>query len=152
VGADPRLPAITAKAKVQELAAAKRRVANDGRPSGPIQTETHHDVRLGTRGGPSTSRNAQQQTSSTEPASKKRRVQDDPNAPLPRDKSLGEYIEFDLSKLHNSKGGFLVDDDNSPEGRAKTLEDIRRERQRERERMQAMQEPGERSSLNASLP
>ncbi|KDN39841.1 DNA repair protein [Tilletiaria anomala UBC 951] len=62
--------------------------------------------------------------------------------PLPRDKSLGQYIEFDLSKLHNSKGGFLIDEDVSVEGKLKTLEDIKRERERERERAKALQEPG----------
>lgn len=70
----------------------------------------------------------------------------DPNAPLPRDKSLGDYIEFDLSRLHNSKGGFLLDDDASSgpggTGAPKTIEEVRKERERERERIRAAMEPG----------
>lgn len=67
---------------------------------------------------------------------------EDPNAPLPRDKSLGNYIEFDLSKLHNSKGGFLVDEDEGNETTSKSLQELRAERERIRERLHEGMEPG----------
>ncbi|CAO1622864.1 unnamed protein product [Parajaminaea phylloscopi] len=69
---------------------------------------------------------------------------DDPNNPLPRDKSLGDYIEFDLSRLHNSKGGFLVDEDDLGPGQAtaKTIQEVKRERERERQRIREAMEPG----------
>ncbi|TRM60107.1 XPA protein C-terminus-domain-containing protein [Schizophyllum amplum] len=55
---------------------------------------------------------------------------------LARDRRLGTYIEYDLSKMANTKGGFLLQDD------AEVDEDlVRRERQRERERMQQTLEP-----------
>lgn len=67
------------------------------------------------------------------------------NAPLPRDQALGDYIEFDLSRLHNSKGGFLVDEDD-PHGTGaaaqKTVQEVRLERERERARIRAAMEPG----------
>lgn len=56
--------------------------------------------------------------------------------PLKRDSRLGKYFEYDLSKMVNSKGGFLVEDDKE------VNEDQRiRERQRERERAMANLEP-----------
>jgi hypothetical protein len=49
---------------------------------------------------------------------------------LARDKRLGTYFEYDLSKMVNSKGGFLVE-----EGADEDLERLRRkERERERQR------------------
>ena len=57
--------------------------------------------------------------------------------PLKRDSRLGSYFEYDLSKMVNSKGGFLVDDEKE------SLDDLRT-KQREKERQKAMQnlEPG----------
>jgi DNA-repair protein complementing XP-A cells len=58
--------------------------------------------------------------------------------PLPKDPKLGKYFEYDLSRLHNSKGGFLVaetEDEN-------TAGAIRREKARERARIAAGEEPG----------
>jgi len=104
---------------------------------------------------PSTSRNANHQPGSssnfynnnrTGAGSKRKHPGDeDPNAPLPRDKSLGEYIEFDLSKVRNTKGGFLVEDEDedAPGGRAaKTVEELRKERERQMQRMEQEQDPG----------
>lgn len=51
---------------------------------------------------------------------------------LPRDSRLGKYFDYDLSKMVNSKGGFLVEDD----GRA---DDDLKTKKREREREKAMQ-------------
>ncbi|CAA7258810.1 unnamed protein product [Cyclocybe aegerita] len=49
--------------------------------------------------------------------------------PLKRDSRLGTYFEYDLSKMVNSKGGFLVDEGN------KADEDLRRkEKEREHQR------------------
>lgn len=63
---------------------------------------------------------------------------------MARDKALGDYIEFDLSRLHNSKGGFLVDDDDPAQGGAprKTIQEVRLERERERQRLREAMEPG----------
>lgn len=51
---------------------------------------------------------------------------------LQRDSRLGKYFDYDLSKMVNSKGGFLVEDDKEVDDHAKTKE-------RERERQRAVQ-------------
>ncbi|KAI0067828.1 hypothetical protein BV25DRAFT_1794358 [Artomyces pyxidatus] len=51
---------------------------------------------------------------------------------LRRDARLGKYFEYDLSKMVNSKGGFLIEDDKEVDEDLKT-------KQRERERQKAMQ-------------
>ncbi|EGO20432.1 hypothetical protein SERLADRAFT_399252 [Serpula lacrymans var. lacrymans S7.9] len=53
-------------------------------------------------------------------------------APLKRDSRLGKYFEYDLSKMVNSKGGFLVED-------GKEFDEDSRVKERERERQRAMQ-------------
>lgn len=64
-------------------------------------------------------------------------IEDDPNKPLPN--RLGKYLDYDLSTLKNSKGGFLLDNE---------VEDPREKRQREQEaelkkkRIEAMQKQG----------
>ncbi|EJD04305.1 uncharacterized protein FOMMEDRAFT_28037 [Fomitiporia mediterranea MF3/22] len=56
--------------------------------------------------------------------------------PLQRDARLGKYFDYDLSKMVNSKGGFLVDDEKE------VTEDARiKERERERERAMQNLEP-----------
>ncbi|KAK0465301.1 thioesterase-like superfamily-domain-containing protein [Desarmillaria tabescens] len=56
--------------------------------------------------------------------------------PLQRDSRLGTYFEYDLSKMVNSKGGFLVEDDKDAD------EEVRRkEKERERQRARQNQEP-----------
>lgn len=65
-----------------------------------------------------------------------------PTAPGPsrlkRDSRLGNYFEYDLSKMVNSKGGFLVEDGKEVD------EDLRRkEKERERERAMRNLEPRE---------
>lgn len=58
--------------------------------------------------------------------------------PLKRDSRLGSYFEYDLSKMVNSKGGFLVDDGKEVD------EDLRaKERERERQRVTQNAEPRE---------
>lgn len=52
--------------------------------------------------------------------------------PLKRDSRLGSYFEYDLSKMVNSKGGFLVED-------GKEVDEDLRAKERERERQRAMQ-------------
>ena len=55
---------------------------------------------------------------------------------LKRDSRLGKYFEYDLSKMVNSKGGFLVEDGKEPD------EDARiKARERERERARKNAEP-----------
>jgi DNA-repair protein complementing XP-A cells len=44
------------------------------------------------------------------------------SAPLKRDSRLGTYFEYDLSKMVNSKGGFLVEDLGASDERIKMLE------------------------------
>jgi DNA-repair protein complementing XP-A cells len=57
--------------------------------------------------------------------------------PLPRDTRLiGKYVEYDLSKMVNRKGGFLLED-----GKEVDEEVRRKERQRELQRMQQNLEP-----------
>ncbi len=95
---------------------------------------------------PSSSRNAQLDPSSLKVVGSKGNVArtrkvDEGELPLQRDQSLGDYIEFDLSKLHNSKGGFLIDDED-PAASSKKLEDLRKEKEREKQRMRDYAEPG----------
>ncbi|KAG5349912.1 hypothetical protein C0989_001296 [Termitomyces sp. Mn162] len=52
--------------------------------------------------------------------------------PLKRDSRLGAYFEYDLSKMVNSKGGFLLEDGNEID------EEVRR-KEKERERQRARQ-------------
>jgi DNA-repair protein complementing XP-A cells len=49
--------------------------------------------------------------------------------PLARDSRLGKYFDYDLSKMVNSKGGFLVEDDKEVDEAMRTKE-MTRERQR----------------------
>ncbi|CAO1634556.1 unnamed protein product [Sympodiomycopsis kandeliae] len=147
---------LKAKARIQAQAAAQypehRLNGSNKRPRGPVALEKE-EPSIGAQGSlrslPSTSRDASKDTSTTSinPATGRPRAavkKDDPNAPLERDKSLGDYIEFDLSKLHNSKGGFLLEDDggNGELAGVKTIEEIRRERERERQMMRENMEPG----------
>ncbi|WFD19870.1 DNA repair protein rad14 [Malassezia caprae] len=81
------------------------------------------------RAGPSTVRDATPSASRAPPA-----------APLQRDKGLGDYIEFDLTRLQNSKGGFLVED--TGEDALQALEEQRKEREREKQRLRDQMEPG----------
>lgn len=50
--------------------------------------------------------------------------------PMQRDSRLGNYFEYDLSKMVNSKGGFLVADDKEVDE-----EHFRKEKERERQRV-----------------
>lgn len=63
------------------------------------------------------------------------------DAPLRRDPKLGKYFEYDLSKLRNSRGGFLTEDDDGD--RVKTVVEIARQKQREKQMMRDGEEPGE---------
>ncbi|KAE8193602.1 hypothetical protein A4X06_0g5022 [Tilletia controversa] len=98
------------------------------------------------RNTPATSRNAAQGAGLYNTRGTKRKERPSSgaaDAPLPRDKSLGNYIEFDLSKVRNSKGGFLVEDDDAPGGNAaKTVEELKKERERQMQRMEQEQDPG----------
>jgi len=56
--------------------------------------------------------------------------------PLKRDSRLGKYFDYDLSKMVNSKGGFLVEDDKEITENQRALE-----RQREREKAMGNLDP-----------
>ncbi|KAJ6501735.1 HotDog domain-containing protein [Mycena vitilis] len=56
--------------------------------------------------------------------------------PLDRDYRLGSYFDYDLSKMVNSKGGFLIED-----GKEVDEEMLRKEKERERQRIQKNMEP-----------
>ncbi|KAI9572737.1 hypothetical protein HD554DRAFT_2013906 [Boletus coccyginus] len=64
--------------------------------------------------------------------------------PLKRDSRLGSYFEYDLSKMVNSKGGFLVED-------GKEADEDLRTKERERERQRAMQSAEPPMYLDPSL-
>jgi DNA-repair protein complementing XP-A cells len=91
---------------------------------------------------PSSSRNA---ASGVEAAAKD--LKEAP-APLARDSRLGKYFEYDLSKLHNSKGGFLTEEDGDE--RQKLIA-IQREKARERARIAAGEEPGSSGSWDMAI-
>ena len=59
-----------------------------------------------------------------------------PEAKLRRDSRLGKYFEYDLSKMVNSKGGFLVEDDKEVDEQL-----LAKEKERERQRAQQALEP-----------
>lgn len=54
----------------------------------------------------------------------------------------GKYFEYDLSKLHNSRGGFLTEDDLGGE-RVKSVVELAREKERERRLAREGEEPSE---------
>lgn len=58
------------------------------------------------------------------------------DAKLRRDSRLGKYFEYDLSKMVNSKGGFLVED-----GKEVDEQLLAKEKERERQRVQQALEP-----------
>jgi DNA-repair protein complementing XP-A cells len=60
---------------------------------------------------------------------------------LQRDSRLGKYFDYDLSKMVNSKGGFLVEDD-------KEADDDLKAKERERERQRAVQNLDPRTFVN----
>lgn len=53
--------------------------------------------------------------------------------PLRRDARLGKYFEYDLSKMVNSKGGFLLED-------GQEIDETMRRKEKERERQRAMRD------------
>jgi hypothetical protein len=53
----------------------------------------------------------------------------------------GKYFEYDLSKLHNSRGGFLTEDDLEGD-RIKSVVELAREKEREKKMMREGEEPG----------
>lgn len=59
-----------------------------------------------------------------------------PEAKLRRDSRLGKYFEYDLSKMVNSKGGFLIGDDKEVDEQL-----LAKEKERERQRAQQALEP-----------
>lgn len=72
-----------------------------------------------------------------------------PTAPKPppklrRDNMLGKYFDYDLSKMVNSKGGFLVEDN-------KEVDEDSRIKARERERQRAMQNVDPRMSAHPCM-
>ncbi|KAI5452503.1 DNA repair protein rad14 [Naganishia albida] len=79
-----------------------------------------------------------QPTSSRNAAAGQATAADLPNAPLPRDSRLGKYFEYDLSKLHNSKGGFLTEEDGDT---GKSVAQVLREKARERQMIKEGEEP-----------
>ncbi|PWN31606.1 DNA repair protein [Meira miltonrushii] len=160
---------LRAKARIQQQAAARNPEARlsmlGKRKPGPIRLEAEQPTTaeglrnkqmtmIGPNGNvikvtPSTTRNANLDVDATHISPNKAKQTsllaagaiEDPNAPLPRDKSLGNYIEFDLSKIQNSKGGFLIDDEDDSKTQ-KTLQELRAERERMRERMRDGMQPG----------
>jgi DNA-repair protein complementing XP-A cells len=52
----------------------------------------------------------------------------------------GKYFEYDLSKLHNSRGGFLTEEDLDGD-RVKSLVELARERERQKRLLKEGEEP-----------
>ena len=63
--------------------------------------------------------------------------------PLTRDSRLGNYYDYDLSKMVNSKGGFLVE-----EGKEVDEKMIRKEKEREQQRTMQKLDPREYECLH----
>lgn len=68
-------------------------------------------------------------------------------APLKRNSRLSNYYEYDLSKMVNSKGGFLVDE-HGGNGREIDEDTRRLEQRREKERIEKNAEPRESNSVS----
>lgn len=117
-------PSATAKTKLKQDAQALKstRKASNFVNTAPVQ--------------PASSRDAA--TSVT--AAAKDVEQNTTTEPLPRDSRLGKYFDYDLSKMHNSKGGFLTEEDGDDRER---LLAVQKEKARERARIAAGEEPGE---------
>jgi DNA-repair protein complementing XP-A cells len=81
-------------------------------------------------------------TSPTAPSKRayERKEGDDDGKPLKKNSRLSNYFEYDLSKMVNTKGGFLVDEDGGP-GKEVDEEVQRREKLREKERIAKNAEP-----------
>ncbi|ORX38216.1 XPA protein C-terminus-domain-containing protein [Kockovaella imperatae] len=79
---------------------------------------------------------------SAQPASARNMVeqQKQQEEPLKRNPGLGKYFEYDLSKLHNSRGGFLTEDD-ADDGRIKSVIEMAREKERQRQMIMEGEEP-----------
>ena len=86
-------------------------------------------------------------TSPTAPSKRayeKKNGDDDGLGPLKKNTRLSNYFEYDLSKMVNTKGGFLLDEDGGP-GKGVDEEVRRREKLREKERIAKNAEPCESS-------
>lgn len=131
------------RAKAQIAAQAASQQARRGDPIGGREGPSSRP--LDTRGGPSTSRNAA--TSPDEPPSKRARTGGEEQ--LPRDASLGKYIDFDLSKLEDTHGGYLLPEapargemETSLEARVRRLEEQRAQQELSIERAKENRIPG----------
>lgn len=62
----------------------------------------------------------------------------------------GKYFEYDLSKLHNSRGGFLTEDDLDGQ-RVKSVVELAREKERERRMAREGEEPSELAAIRSRL-
>ncbi|TFY61472.1 hypothetical protein EVJ58_g4490 [Rhodofomes roseus] len=83
--------------------------------------------------GPSSIPNSQgKRTMGVVPANSTSPTAPKPPPKLKRDSRLGKYFEYDLSKMVNSKGGFLMED-------GKEVDEQLRAKEKERERQRAMQ-------------
>ncbi|KAG9104945.1 hypothetical protein FRC06_005012 [Ceratobasidium sp. 370] len=70
-------------------------------------------------------------------SSRKKSDERDPNAPLKRDTRLmGRYLDYDLSKMVNSKGGFLVEEKSNFDEETR-----RKEKERELQRLKQAFDP-----------
>ncbi|GFZ52113.1 DNA repair protein rad14 [Saitozyma sp. JCM 24511] len=138
--ANPGVPALTpSQARLAALnrLKAKDRLTAPTAPTGPGSSRDGANAHRPGQGyvnkpvaGPSSSRNALAEQSQDKAG----------EAPLRRDPGLGKYFEYDLSKLHNSRGGFLTEDDLNGE-RIKSVIEVAREKQREKQLIREGEEP-----------
>ncbi|CAG7852539.1 DNA repair protein rad14 {ECO:0000305} AltName: Full=XP-A family homolog rhp14 {ECO:0000303/PubMed:11408483} [Serendipita indica DSM 11827] len=121
---------LKAKARQRELLA--RRSALEAESSNEVNSNGKRPLEV----TPATSK------SPTVPSTSKRAYDDgEKEGPLKRNSRLSNYFEYDLSKMVNTKGGFLVDEDGSGVGKEVDEDMRRREKQREMERVAKNAEP-----------
>lgn len=132
---------LRAKAQIAAQAAAQRSSREERTNSSARPTQ------LDTRAGPSTARNAT--VTVDEPPSKRPRTASGNNEVLPRDSALGKYIDFDLSKLEDTHGGYLLPEapvkgemETTLEARVRRLEEQRVQQERAIEQAKANHAPG----------
>ncbi|WWD19354.1 DNA repair protein [Kwoniella shandongensis] len=140
----PSAPAGGLTASQARLAALNRLKAKNKLTAAPPPSTSNNNAGSSRNGASSSSAAPYVHKASAVPSSARNMVQQqaekESQAPLRRDPGLGKYFEYDLSKLHNSRGGFLTEDDLEGD-RIKSVVELAREKEREKKLMREGEEP-----------
>ncbi|OCF38743.1 DNA repair protein [Kwoniella heveanensis CBS 569] len=125
---------LKAKSKLTSQPSSSSAAASGGGASGSLR------IAGGSGGAGYVNKQANVPTSARNMVQQQQEGDKQPQAPLRRDPGLGKYFEYDLSKLHNSRGGFLTEEDLEGD-RIKSVVELAREKQREKKMMREGEEP-----------